>query len=333
LDLLKFLLPLLELVLELELQEVVGPFLFPSSEYKGGPSVRARNPALRHHPAGGFNGKNLPCKGKSPSLLAPTRQVVIIYASDICYTSAIVLHRRYPVHRRPASMPNRSVSADWRVPLDGDKSCAYLECIHSLETRYSMFSVTLDEAFELRRRGRHSKAYQVLSLTPALSERLAGPLQSLLQAMLKHAKHFGTTPSLAPLNAQNFQNPRSQRVALFNDLFNNVLLTGQSQFLHKIRALTDLVEELHSSFHSIVVNLISGNSAESGRDWELLNAVHYDLNSCLRESIVLLKSFFHALPDAQLSGFQASLEPLARPPERDCGAYLAGRRMAFLKGQ
>ena len=234
---------------------------------------------------------------------------------------------------RPAPMHNGSVSVDWRVPLPGAKSPAYLMCIRRLEIAYSMFSVTLDEAFGLRRGGHNSEAYQVLSLAPALSQRLAGPLHSLLHAMLEHAKHFGTTPNLAPLGAQNFQNPRSRRVALFNDLFSKILLTGKSQFLHKITALIDLVQELDSSFNSTVLELIRGESVRTDRDWELLDAVHYDLNTCLRESVVLLKSFLHALPDTQLAGFQASLEPLSTSPAPQRTRHLAHRRMAFLKGQ
>jgi hypothetical protein len=131
-----------------------------------------------------------------------------------------------------------------------------------------MFSVNLDEAFGMRCGGHTSKAFQVLAVAPELCQKLAHPLHSLLHAMLEHAKHFGTTPKLAPLDAANFQNPRSQHVPRFNDLFGKVLLMRKSQFLNKISTLADLANELDSSFESTVEELASSESLHPERDWD-----------------------------------------------------------------
>ena len=237
---------------------------------------------------------------------------------------------------RPVSTHNSSsVSQDWRLPLKSDRSHLYINCIQRLETAYSMFSVNLDEAFGMRRTGRASKANQVLFVAPALCNRLSFPMACLLRAMLDQSKHFGVAPNLAPLDAQNFQHARSQRVAFFNDLFSRILLTRKSQFAHKISALADLVEELGTTFASTAEELASGDSFHPDQDWDLLDSIHYDLNTCLRETVVLLKSFLHVLPDQQLHRFQGVLNaspdspslPLVRP------RHLAHRRIAFLKGQ
>ncbi len=236
----------------------------------------------------------------------------------------------------PAAIHSASVSQDWRMPLNGNKSQAYSDSVQRLETAYSMFSVNLDEAFGMRRNGRNSKAYQVLSVAPALCARLAHPLVSVLRVMLEHAKHFGITPNLAPLDPRNFQHARSQRVALFNDVFGRILFTRKSQFAHKLSALADLVQELGSSFESAAEDLSRGDSLRLDRDWELLDSIHYDLNTCLRETVVILKSFLHALPDAQLSGFQFALHNSADATSPVLGTrarHLAHRRIAFLKGQ
>jgi hypothetical protein len=240
------------------------------------------------------------------------------------------------VRSRLLSMHSASVSYDWRKPLDGDKSDAYLNCIHRLEIAYCMFSVNLDEAFGMRRGGHNSKAHQVLSVAPALCQRLANPLHSLLRVMLDHAKHFGSAPNLAPLDPQNFRNSRSQRVALFSDLFSRMLLTRKSQFSHKISALADLVDQLNFGFACTAGDLASGDSRKPDGDWELLDSIHYDLNTCLREAVVLLKSFLHALPDPQWAGFQLALDnssESARSPVYAGSRQVAHRRMAFLKGQ
>jgi hypothetical protein len=229
-----------------------------------------------------------------------------------------------------------SVSQDWRTALSSEKSQTYLNSVRALETAYAMFSVNLDEAFGLRRGGRTAKAYQVLGVAPDLCRRLASPMHSLLCAMLDHAKHFGTTPNLLPLDPENFQHSRSQRVARFSDLLSKILLTRRSQFLHKISALSDLVEDLGSSFEMTIDELCEERSLRPERDWELLDSVHYDLNTCLREAVVLFKSFLHALPDAQLAEFDANLRERAKSspePRLVRPRHLAHRRIAFLKGQ
>lgn len=236
----------------------------------------------------------------------------------------------------PARVRSGSVTQDWTKALSGEKSRVYLSSLRALETAYAMFSVNLDEGFELRRCGRTGKAYQVLGVAPALCRRLASPLHGLLCAMLEHAKHFGITPHLLPLNPENFQSSRSQRVARFSDLMSRILLTRRLQFSHKISAIADLVEELDASFEEAVEELCENQSLYPEREWELLDAAHYDLNTCLRETVVVFKSFLHALPEAQLSDFEARLRerspsPAALPTVR--ARHLAHRRMAFLKGQ
>jgi hypothetical protein len=214
--------------------------------------------------------------------------------------------RSHPVRSRTSS-----VSQDWRNALSDEKQRAYLNSLRTMETAYAMFSVGLDEALGMRNCSRTMKAYQVLSVAPALCSRLAAPLCSLLRAMQEHSRHFGTTPHLAPLDPGNFQTPRSQRAARINDLCSKVLFTRKSQFLYKITTIADLVEELNSSFESAAEGLCEGQSIRPERDWEMLDAVHYDLNTCLRETTVLFKSFLHGLPDMQLEAFRESHRELA----------------------
>jgi len=240
------------------------------------------------------------------------------------------------VQPHPSHLRAGSVSQDWRSPLFGDKSYSYLQILHRLETSYAMFSVNLDEALGLRRDGRIAKAQQVLSVSSALCQRLASPLDSLLRSMLLHARHFGTAPHLASLDPQNFQNGHSQRVARFNSVFSKLLLTRRSQFHHKISTLIELVEELAANFQASLEEILAGDSLDCDRDWDVLDASQYDLNTCLRETIVLFKSFLHALPDSQLQEFLATFQERTACAEGFLPAharYLVHRRMAAIKGQ
>ena len=231
-----------------------------------------------------------------------------------------------------------SVSQDWRSPLSAEKSKTYMDTLRGLETSYAMFSVNLDEAIGLRRNGRLAKAHQALAVTPALCKRLADPLLTLLRAMLAHAKHFRTTPNLSPLDPENFQQTRSRRAASFNGICSRIFLSQRSQFLHKISTLLELVENLNESFSSAAEELNDPSSMQPEREWDLLDASHYDLNTCLRESIVLLKCFLLALPEEQLEEFSAALlgtSSISPSPSRllTPKRHLAHRRMTLLKGQ
>lgn len=229
-----------------------------------------------------------------------------------------------------------SVSLDWRTPLSEEKSRTFLHITHQLEASYAMFSINLDEAFGMRRGGRLSTAYQLLHVAPDLCGRLTRPLLNLLRAMLEHAKHFGTVPNLAPLNPENFHSMRGQRVALLNDLFSRVLLSRRARFLYKINVLTELVGHLSESFGATSEHLAEGEFIRPDREWNRLDAVHYDLSTCLREAAVLLKCFLHALPASQLPAFAEGLRHSSSPSSSLVAArprYLAHRRMAFLKGQ
>ncbi len=233
---------------------------------------------------------------------------------------------------------SESVSLDWRAPLSQAKNQAYLLTLHRLETSYCMFSVNLDEAIGMRRGGRMNKAYQVLTVAPALCEKLTSPLLALLRAMTLHSRHFGTAPNLAALDPGNFQNSKCQRIARLNSVFSRVLLTRRSQFLHKISALAELVEDLGASFYESAEELGEGSIHTPDRCWELLDATHYDLNTCLREAVVLLKCFLLALPEKQLAEFQAKLrhetQPVRTSPRMPSFVRnLAHRRLAPLKGQ
>lgn len=229
-----------------------------------------------------------------------------------------------------------SVSQDWRSPLPPQKSRTYLDTLRGLETSYAMFSVNLDEAIGLRRQGRFGKAHQALSVTPALCKMFVDPLLTLLRTMLDHAKHFRVVPNLSPLDPDNFQQAKSRRAASFNGICSRIFLSQRSQFLHKISTLVELVENLNESFASAANELTDPSIVEPEREWDLLDASHYDLNTCLRESIVVLKCFLLALPEDQVLEFNSTLSgapiPSSSPllvPKR----HLAHRRMTLLKGQ
>jgi hypothetical protein len=115
-----------------------------------------------------------------------------------------------------------------------------------------------------------------------------------------------------------------------------MFLTYRSQFLYKLSALSEMTEEMAQNYDSAVHTLEEGLTARPNRYWDILDASHYDLNTCLRESVVILKCFLHTLPNDQLAEFQAALnEHVVVCPDRFAVRvrHLAHRRLTPIKGQ
>jgi hypothetical protein len=199
------------------------------------------------------------------------------------------------------------VQDDWRARLPEEKSIVFTAYVRRLESTYDMLSVSLNEALALRHEGRLLLCCQAVNVTPSLCARLSEALRSLIRVLSEHAKHYGTVPNAAPLDPQNFQTTKGQRSARMSGLLSKVLLSQRTQFLHKLSTLLEMVENLGKEYCTSAEELGTGMSTDAELLWKTIDAAHYDLNTCLRETIVLLKSFLRALPDDQLASFQKSV--------------------------
>ena len=199
-----------------------------------------------------------------------------------------------------------------------------------------MLSISLNEAIELRLERHLGKSLQAVEISAELCLLLTHVLGGLLRALYEHAKHYGTIPNIAPLDPANFQGPRSQKSARMSSLLNHVLLSHRLQFLHKLTTLGEMVDDLGKDYRLAATDLLDGTALDPQRMWESVDADHYDLNTCLRESIVLLKSFLLVLPVDQLGAFQETVHQQCNEPAPGPQAHkrlLRHRRMAPIAGQ
>lgn len=241
-----------------------------------------------------------------------------------------------PERVRSSFVRGGSVTEDWRATLREEKSKVFGSLLQTLEANYTMLSVALNEAIELQRAGLLSTASQAIGVAPALCTRLTEPLWVLLHALALHAKHYGTIPNAAPLDASNFRGAKQQRTAHMSDLLSRVLLTQRSQFLHKIGTLEEIVEDADREFRLAAEELADGTSTDPIAHWASVDAGHYDLNTCLREGVVLLKSFLLVLPDNQLSAFEQAVQAQLRvggPQSSFPQDFGHRRRMSPIAGQ
>ena len=237
-------------------------------------------------------------------------------------------------NRPPAR--GKCVRDDWRAWLPDEKAQVFHNQVRQLESNYAMLSVSLDEAIELWQMGHSSKSLQAVGITSGLCKLLTQTLAGLLRALSEHAKHYGTIPNAAPLDPANFQGPRGQRSARMSSLLNHVLLSQRLQFLHKVSTLEEMVEDLGKEFRLAADDLAEGTSLNPKKMWAEVDADHYDLNTCLREAIVVFKSFLIALPENQLGAFQNAVREQSQLQEADVPSRqpaIRHRRMTAIAGE
>jgi hypothetical protein len=237
---------------------------------------------------------------------------------------------------RLRSSRGKSVKDDWRAWLPEEKAQIFHKYVHELESSYFMLSVSLDEAIELRQLGHWGKSLQAVGITSCLCKLLTQTLAGLLRALSEHAKHYGTISNAAPLDAGNFQGQRGQRSARMSGLLNRVLLSHRLQFLHKIGTLEEMVEELGKEFRRAADDLAGGMALNTKKMWDEVDADHYDLNTCLREAIVLFKSFLIALPETQLGAFQNTVHQQSQLQQASVPSrqrVIRHRRMPTIAGE
>jgi hypothetical protein len=210
--------------------------------------------------------------------------------------------------RKRSSPPaRRNVSDDWIAVLPREKSQLFDIVVRDWECSYAMMSVALDDALSLRARGELVCACQQVSIAADLLSRLASILIAACDALADRGKHVGNLPVVEPLRSEFFRGDTAQGAASWNGLLHHVLFGGRSRFFHKIKILSGTVEQLGREFDRAAEDISMGMSVQPGEAWKALDSLHYDLNTCLRETEVVLKSFLRALPTDQVSALAGDL--------------------------
>jgi len=224
------------------------------------------------------------------------------------------------------------VRDDWRAWLPECKARLNDNCSKELETLYLMLSVSLNEAIELRRQGSIAKSYEAVQVAGGICARFSHSLDLVLLGLRRYAKHYGLILNAAPLDVENFRSARGQRTARVTGFLARVLFTQRSRFVHKAATLQEMVSDLGRDFCATAEDLIGGFYETNEALWKALDEGHFDLNTCLRETIILLKSFLLVLPEDQVSAFEAELQ-LSRMTTVQRGTPFRHRRFAAVPGK
>jgi hypothetical protein len=206
-----------------------------------------------------------------------------------------------------------SVSDDWTGSLSPAKNELFECAVRRWETGNAMLSVALSEAFSCRSQSALVAARQHASVAADLAGGLAANLAKALQYLHGFACALSGLPSGNPLNPEFYRSETARHAAEWHSVRHGILLRDRSRFLHKLGTLARITQSVAHEFDETARDISDGTSTEPDSSWTSLNHLHYDLNTCLREAIVLFKSILHATPDHAVPALQSILDALASP--------------------
>jgi hypothetical protein len=215
-----------------------------------------------------------------------------------------------------AGQRSRTVREDWFAWIPNEMDQLFDTTRQELESSNFILSISLDEALSLCKGGQFDSAKERVTVIAGLFDRLAVHVGHVIRTIKDHGAHFGTLPNVQPLSSSNFRGANAQRVAIMNNLLARVVFRERTRFFHKLYSLGEIVEDLQEEARAILARISEGASQFPDRAFQLLEVLGYDLNTCMGETTIILKSFFCALPPEELETFRAKLINLApsRPP-------------------
>jgi hypothetical protein len=200
-----------------------------------------------------------------------------------------------------------NVKEDWAASLPEETARVFDAMCKELQISYAILSVTLDDALSLCPQGMLAPAPQHAVVFADLFDRLACQLRVVLRAIEDHGRYCGTLPNVASLRPEHFRSQRAQQVARTNLFLSRLVFRGRTLFFHKLGALREVIAGLQRQTRNVVDEIALGNSLDAPAHWNRLEILHYDLNTCLQETTVVLKSFFCVLPGNELPLFRNRL--------------------------
>jgi hypothetical protein len=210
--------------------------------------------------------------------------------------------------KKSASSSRRTVSEDWIAWLPREKAHLFEAIVRRWESSYAMMSVSLDDAFSLRARGELICARRQVAMSADLMIPLGELLIGACGVLSNRGRSLSNLPAVEPLNTDFFRGETAQTAASWNEFLHKVLFAERSRFFQKLRILSETLENLVLEYDVAAQAVAAGISVQPVRSWDALECLHYDFNTCLRETEVVLKSFLRAMPGEEVPALATELE-------------------------
>jgi hypothetical protein len=206
-----------------------------------------------------------------------------------------------------AGRRSRTVREDWFAWIPNEMDDLFDATRNELELSNVILSITLDEALSLCKVHQLELARERGAVFAGLFDRLAVRLCHVIRTIKDHGSSFGTLPNVTPLAPANFRGATAQKISFMSNMLAKVVFHQRTRFFHKLYSLNEIIEELQDEARAIVADISGGTCAVLNRAWQELEVLCYDLNTCMGETTVILKSFFCALPADELEAFRQKL--------------------------
>jgi hypothetical protein len=210
------------------------------------------------------------------------------------------------IEKSTSNYLQRGVTDDWIRALPREKNQIFEGSVRRWESSFAMMSVALDDALSLRARGELVGARQHVCISAVLLNRLSISLVGFCESLANRGRYIREIPLVEPLNAEFFRGNTAQTAATWNGILHHVIFGDRQRFVHKLRILSSTVEQLEREFDKAARDISESETPAEG--WAVLDHLHYDFNTCLRETEVVFKSFLCALPTEQLAAFAGEIE-------------------------
>jgi hypothetical protein len=214
-----------------------------------------------------------------------------------------------------AGQRSRTVREDWFAWIPNEMDQLFDATRQELESSNFILCISLDEALSLCKGGEFHSAKERAAVIAGLFDRLANHVGHVLQTIKNHGSHFGTLPNVTSLSASNFRGATAQRISVMNNVLAKVLFRERTRFFHKLDSLGEIIDDLQKEARKIVSGIFDEASPFPDRDWQRLEVLGYDLNTCMGETTIILKSFFCVLPPEELEIFRGKLVTQALSPD------------------
>jgi hypothetical protein len=209
-----------------------------------------------------------------------------------------------------ASQRSRTVLEDWVAWIPNEMDQLFEATRTELESSNSILNITLDEALLLCKDGQFDGARDNAAVFSGLFGRLARCIRNVIGAIKDHGTRFGTLPNVTPLSPSNFRGEMAQKVSLMNTLLAKVVFRERTRFFHKLECIDEIVHTLQTESDTVMFGMARSDIRSQEQAWQQLEVLGYDLNTCMGETTVILKSFFCALPPEELDSFREKLVKL-----------------------
>jgi len=220
----------------------------------------------------------------------------------------------------------RTILSIWLGRLPAEKAAVYEPSVRKLEEGYGLLSMALNEGLVRSEAGELKAAREAAELCGAMAERHGAVLCGALSTMETRSRHFVAVPEVEPLNVETFRGDAGRAASKWNALLHRVLFSARHRWFHKVRTLEEILWHTRTRFITTAGELAEGSSLAPWKDWARLEETHDDWNTCLQETIILLKCLLETLAPGEVEELRWDLEKQRERAENEPSEWVERRR-------